>query len=92
MVKITCKAIDCIFWEDGRCSSDAIIYDPEEGCMTYELIDDLLDEDDWEDDEEEADDLDDDDAAADFPYEEDEEDADDDFDAFEDEDERGDEW
>ncbi len=51
MTKITCRAIDCIFWEDGHCSSDKIIYDPEEGCLTYELLDDVLDEDDWEDDD-----------------------------------------
>lgn len=49
MVKITCRAIDCIYWEDGHCSADKIIYDPEEGCLTYELLDDVLDEDDWED-------------------------------------------
>ena len=53
--KIICRATDCIFWEDKFCTSDEIIYDPEEGCLTYEVLDDLvdLDEDDeeWEDDE-----------------------------------------
>ncbi len=51
MTKITCRAIDCIFWEDGHCSADKIIYDPEEGCLTYELLEDVLDEDDWGDDD-----------------------------------------
>lgn len=51
MVKITCRAIDCIFWEDGHCVSDKIIYDPEEGCLTYELLDDVIDDDDWDDED-----------------------------------------
>ncbi len=51
MVKIVCRAIDCIFWEDGHCSADKIVYDPEEGCLTYELLDDVLEEDDWDEDD-----------------------------------------
>ncbi len=50
MTKINCKAIDCIYWEDGHCATDKIIYDPEEGCLTYSLIDDILDADDWDKD------------------------------------------
>ncbi len=59
MVKIICRAIDCIFWEGGRCSSDKMTYDPEEGCMTYAVIDDLIDDDDdWDsDDDDDLDDL-----------------------------------
>ena len=53
--KIICEAIDCIFNEDKRCTSDEIVYDPEEGCLTYELLDDLIDmnedDDDWDDEE-----------------------------------------
>jgi hypothetical protein len=54
--KIICRATDCIFWEDKLCTSDEIVYDPEEGCLTYEVLDDLveLDEEDdeaWDDDE-----------------------------------------
>jgi len=56
VVKIICRAIDCIFWEGGRCSSDKITYDLEEGCMTYAVIDDLIDDDDWEDDDDDDDD------------------------------------
>ena len=54
MVKIICRAVDCIFWEDGLCSSEEITYDLDEGCLTYEVIDDVLgmeDDDDWDDDE-----------------------------------------
>jgi len=57
MVKIICRAIDCIYWEDNLCSAEEITYDPEEGCMTYEVIDDILDEEDWEDEGEELEDL-----------------------------------
>lgn len=54
--KIICRASDCIFWEDKLCTSEEIIYDPEEGCLTYEVLDDLVeldeeDEDEWDDDE-----------------------------------------
>jgi hypothetical protein len=53
--KIICRASDCIFWEDKLCTSEEIIYDPEEGCLTYEVLDDLVDlgeeEEEWEDDE-----------------------------------------
>jgi hypothetical protein len=54
--KIICRATDCIFWEDKFCTSDEIVYDPEEGCLTYEVLDDLVeldeeDEEEWDDDE-----------------------------------------
>jgi hypothetical protein len=55
--RIVCRAIDCIFNEDKLCTSDEIVYDLEEGCLTYEVLDDLVDlefdEDDeeWEEDE-----------------------------------------
>ena len=63
--RIICKASDCIFWEDKVCTSEEITYDPDEGCLTYELLDDVIeldeDEEDWEDDELIDDDEDDDD-------------------------------
>ena len=53
--KIICRATDCIFWEDKVCTSDEIVYDPEEGCLTYEVLDDLIDldedEEEWDEDE-----------------------------------------
>ena len=65
--RIICKASDCIFWEDKVCTSEEITYDPDEGCLTYELLDDVIeldeDEEDWEDDDELIDDDDDDDDA-----------------------------
>ena len=95
MVRIICRAIDCIFNEEGRCTSDEITYDPEEGCQTYELIDDVLDleEEDWESNEDDSDEDDAEDEDDDFDYE------DDDYD-FGDEDEEevdlydddGDDW
>jgi hypothetical protein len=53
MTKIICRANDCIFWDEGTCSSEEITYDPEHGCLTYEGIDDVLleDEDEWEDED-----------------------------------------
>jgi len=53
MTRIICRASDCIFWDEGMCSSEEIRYDPENGCLTYESIEDALLEDDeeWEDDE-----------------------------------------
>jgi hypothetical protein len=54
--KIICRAIDCIFNEAKRCTSAEIIYDPAEGCLTYEAAEeDVLDldqaEEEWEEDE-----------------------------------------
>lgn len=68
MTKISCRAIDCINWEDGHCATDKIIYDPEEGCLNYALIDDMIDTDDW--DKEDGLDIDDDDPL--FIFDEDE--------------------
>jgi hypothetical protein len=53
MTKIICRASDCIYWEEGVCSSEEITYDPENGCLTYEGYEDVLLEDDeeWEDEE-----------------------------------------
>ena len=51
MTKIICRASDCIFWEVGACTSDEITYDPENGCLTHEGLEDVLleDEDAWDD-------------------------------------------
>ena len=58
--KIICRASDCIFWEDKFCTSEEITYDPEEGCLTYEVLDDVIDldadEEEWDDDDFLADD------------------------------------
>jgi hypothetical protein len=52
MTKIICRVSDCVHWEDGVCSSEQITYDPENGCLTYEGIEDVILEDDGEWDEE----------------------------------------
>ncbi len=53
--RIICKALDCIFNESKMCISEEIVYQPEDGCLTYEVLDDLVeieeDDDEWEDDE-----------------------------------------
>lgn len=63
--KIVCRASDCIFWDNRLCTSEEIIYDPDEGCLTYEVLEDIDleddDEEEWEDDELIDDDDDDDD-------------------------------
>jgi hypothetical protein len=53
MTRIICRASDCIYWEEGICSSEKITYDPEQGCLTHEGIEDVLleDEEEWEDDD-----------------------------------------
>jgi hypothetical protein len=70
MTHIICRAGNCLFWEDGICSSEEIEYEPDNGCLTFQDIGDLdleadededLDWDDEEDEEWEEDDWDDDD-------------------------------
>lgn len=52
MTKIICRASDCIFWDEGTCSSEKMVYDPENGCLTYEGIEDiLLEEEEWDDED-----------------------------------------
>ncbi len=53
--RIICRAPDCIFWEDKLCTADKIVYDPEDGCLTYEILDDIIElegDDDWDEEEE----------------------------------------
>ena len=53
MTRIICRANDCIYWEEGMCSSEEITYDPEQGCLTFEGIEDVLleDEEEWDNDD-----------------------------------------
>lgn len=48
--KIICHAQNCIFWENKHCTAEEIIYDPKEGCLTYEVVDETLD-DVWDDED-----------------------------------------
>ncbi|MFQ5610663.1 MAG: hypothetical protein ACE5H9_00870 [Anaerolineae bacterium] len=52
MTKIICRARDCVFWDDGLCASDEIVYDPDQGCLMYEPLETALDDaEDWDEDE-----------------------------------------
>jgi hypothetical protein len=50
--------MNCLFWEEGVCSSEEIEYEPDAGCLTFQDIGDLeLEEEDdddldWEDEDE----------------------------------------
>lgn len=60
MTHIICRAINCLFWEEGVCGSEEIEYEPDAGCLTFQDIGDLELEDEDEDDldwEDEDDDL-----------------------------------
>ncbi|MGD8463037.1 MAG: hypothetical protein PVI09_04145 [Anaerolineae bacterium] len=64
MTQIICRAISCLFWENGICTSEEIEYEPDSGCLTFQDMGDLeLEEDDddfdWEDDDDLFDDDDD---------------------------------
>jgi hypothetical protein len=52
MPDIRCFYIDCMFLEDGYCTSSGIKLEPDDGCMTYTRVDDLSFEDeDWDDED-----------------------------------------
>ena len=57
MTHIICRAMTCLFWEEGVCTSEEIEYEPDVGCLTFQDLGDLeleADEEDedfeWEDD------------------------------------------
>lgn len=53
--KIICRATDCIFNEAKMCALEEIIYDPAEGCLSYEVEEEIValaeDAEAWEDEE-----------------------------------------
>jgi hypothetical protein len=51
MTKIICRQTECLYWEKNLCTSDQILYDPEQGCLTFEPLEGLLLEEEWEDEE-----------------------------------------
>ena len=74
MPRIRCHYEDCVFLEEGFCGAAAVELDPDMGCMTYSLVDDVQvasDGDEWADDEFDEE------WEEDEPLYEDEEDADD---------------
>ncbi|MBN1267270.1 MAG: hypothetical protein JXA25_17395 [Anaerolineales bacterium] len=50
MPRVVCRYIDCVYLENGVCSSENIMIDPDEGCLTYAGVNDLAVEDPWDDD------------------------------------------
>lgn len=76
MTHIICRAMTCLFWEAGVCTSEEIEYEPDIGCLTFQDLGDLdlADEEEileWDEEAEDGDLLDD---------EEDEDDWDEDWD------------
>ena len=70
MTRIRCRDRRCIFNKNGICSSEEIEYEPDAGCLTMELREDVEDEEEeWEEENEDAD-------MEDLEDEEDEEDED----------------
>jgi hypothetical protein len=67
MTHIICRASFCLFWDDGVCIADEIIYEPDNGCLTLQdagdldLVEDEEDELSWKDDSDDLYDEDDDD-------------------------------
>ena len=54
MPRIRCHYIDCVFLDDGYCGAAAIELDPDSGCMTYTLADDMETEEEWDTEEEDV--------------------------------------
>ncbi len=50
MPKVKCPAAACVYWDDGYCSAEEIVLDPEDlSCTTFEELSDLeLEEDEFE--------------------------------------------
>jgi len=57
MTRIRCRERKCTFNKNGICASDEIEYEPDAGCLTLELREDVEDDDDDEFDDELSDDL-----------------------------------
>ena len=41
MTHIICRAMNCLFWEGGVCTSEEIEYEPDVGCLAFQDIGDL---------------------------------------------------
>ena len=48
MPRIRCRYLDCIYVDDGYCSSETVEIDQDEGCVTFTLLGDAEVEEDWE--------------------------------------------
>jgi len=41
MTHIVCRALICVFWEQGVCSAEEIEYEPDVGCLTFQDLTEL---------------------------------------------------
>ena len=41
MTHIICRALSCVFWEEGICGSEEIEYEPDVGCLTFQDLEEL---------------------------------------------------
>jgi len=41
MTHVVCRALICVFWEQGVCSAEEIEYEPDVGCLTFADLTDL---------------------------------------------------
>ena len=48
MPRIRCSYLGCMYREEDFCRAEKVELDPEEGCLTYTLIEDVSLDDDWE--------------------------------------------
>lgn len=74
MTRIRCRERRCLFNKNGICISDEIEYEPDAGCLTMELREDIAEEEEFDEDELLDEEL------EEFEDEDEEEDEDDDWD------------
>ena len=48
MTQIICRASICVFWDQGVCTSEEIEYEPDVGCLTFQDMGDIEEEEDEE--------------------------------------------
>ena len=41
MTHVICRASFCLFWDDGVCIAEEIVYEPDSGCLTLQDAGDL---------------------------------------------------
>jgi hypothetical protein len=51
MPRIRCRYLDCVFLDDGFCSSSSVDIDPDEGCLTFTMVGDEVATEEWDEDE-----------------------------------------
>jgi hypothetical protein len=41
MTHIVCRALICLYWEQGVCNAEEIEYEPDVGCLTFQDMSEL---------------------------------------------------